>query len=148
MLRDLMPTPARFSHPPATEVDRYVCRRIRERRKLLGLTQKELAERIGATHQQTQRYEAGTSRIFAGRLFTLAQALDVDVGYFVEGMTDRRSFESLPHHPAFFELTRNFIGMAGIHKKAIIRFARDIAERKPALVYDINDGRPRQAGTG
>ncbi len=148
MLRDLMPAQARFGHSRVTAVDRYVCRRIRDRRIMLGLTQQELAERIGATHQQTQKYEAGTSRIFAGRLFTLAQALEVDVGYFVDGMNDRQSFESLPHHPAFLGLTRNFINMAGIYKQAILRFAREMAARKPALVYDIKDGQPRQAGTG
>ena len=139
-----MPTAGRFAHPPATEVDRYVCLRIRERRIMLGLTQQELAERIGATPQQTQRYEAGTSRIFAGRLFMLAQALDVDVGYFVDGMNDWRSSESLPDNPAFFELARSFISMAGTYKKARTRFARELAERKPALVYDINDGRPAE----
>ena len=51
------------------DVDRHVGRRIRERRTMLGLTQQQLAERIGVTYQQAHKYETGDNRVSAGRLY-------------------------------------------------------------------------------
>jgi transcriptional regulator with XRE-family HTH domain len=71
---------------PVLDIDRYVSSRIRERRMVLGLTTEQLAELIGVTRSQMQRYETGVTRIAAGRLYQIAQALGVDVGYvFQEG---------------------------------------------------------------
>ena len=57
---------------------------------MLGLTQQQMAELIGVTYQQAHKYEKGINRIAAGRLFTIAQALGVDVGYFFDGMDSER----------------------------------------------------------
>src|SRR5689334_7151751 len=70
----------------AGDVDRYVGARLRERRLALGLTQQQVAELIGATGQQVHKYETGESRISAGRLHTLACALDVEPAYLFEGL--------------------------------------------------------------
>jgi transcriptional regulator with XRE-family HTH domain len=59
---------------------------MRERRIMLGLTQQQMAERIGVTYQQAHKYEKGINRIASGRLYNIAQALGVDVGYFFEGL--------------------------------------------------------------
>src|SRR6186713_3534592 len=72
----------------AQDVDRHVGARLRERRIMLGLTQQELAELIGVTYQQAHKYEKGINRIAAGRLYAIAQALGVEVGYFFAGMSD------------------------------------------------------------
>jgi transcriptional regulator with XRE-family HTH domain len=69
-----------------TRVDKHVSERLRDRRKKLGLTQEELAERVGVTFQQFQKYENGANRISAGRLFQLAVALDTGIPYFYEGL--------------------------------------------------------------
>ena len=69
-----------------TRVDKHVSERLRERRKKLGLTQDELAERVGVSFQQFQKYENGANRISAGRLFQLAAALDTSIPYFFEGL--------------------------------------------------------------
>ena len=69
-----------------TKVDKHVSDRLRERRRRLGLTQAALAERVGVTFQQFQKYENGTNRISAGRLFQLAVALDTSIPYFYEGL--------------------------------------------------------------
>jgi transcriptional regulator with XRE-family HTH domain len=53
---------------------------------MLKLSQQELADRLGITCQQLQKYEKGTSRIAAGRLHMIAQALDASVGYFFAGL--------------------------------------------------------------
>ena len=60
--------------------------RFRERRVLLGMTQKHFAEAIGTSPQQVSKNEAGRDRVAAGVLYRIAQALDVDVGYFFEGL--------------------------------------------------------------
>jgi len=56
--------------------------RIRFVRKQKGLTQMQLAERVGVSFQQIQKYEKGRDRIFVERLQQIAQALDVPVSYF------------------------------------------------------------------
>lgn len=53
---------------------------------MLGMSQEILATKLGLTFQQVQKYENGTNSISAGRLFDLAQALDVPVQYFFDGM--------------------------------------------------------------
>lgn len=73
-----------ISRSQALAVDRYVSMRVRQRRIMLGLSQLQIAEPIGVTCQQIQKYEAGISRISAGRLYQIAQALDVKVEYFFE----------------------------------------------------------------
>lgn len=70
------------------EVDLYVAGRIRERRKQLQLTQEDMAEGLGVTFQQVQKYEGGTNRVGAGRLFRIAQLLNAPVGHFFEGFQD------------------------------------------------------------
>jgi transcriptional regulator with XRE-family HTH domain len=67
-------------------VDVHVGARVRQRRTLLGMTQTGLGDAIGLTFQQVQKYERGTNRIGAGRLYDLSRVLDVPVNYFFEDM--------------------------------------------------------------
>ncbi len=64
------------------EVDFEIGRRIKSRRNGLGLNQQHLAQRIGVSYQQVQKYENGTDRVGAARLLQIAQALDVPIDYF------------------------------------------------------------------
>jgi transcriptional regulator with XRE-family HTH domain len=66
-------------------VDLEVRRRIRQRRIDMGITQQRLAELIGVSYQQASSYETGASRLSAGRLYRIAEALGVGVGHFFEG---------------------------------------------------------------
>jgi len=68
------------------DVDRHVGARVRDRRILLGLTQRHLAALIGVACQQAHRYEKGISRVSALRLHRIARALGVQVGHFYEGL--------------------------------------------------------------
>lgn len=68
------------------EVDVHVGKRLRVRRSLLGLSQEKLASLIGLTFQQVQKYERGTNRVSAGRLYEISNILDVPVSYFFEQM--------------------------------------------------------------
>jgi transcriptional regulator with XRE-family HTH domain len=66
-------------------IDVEVGQRIRIQRLAAGLSQSELAERIGVTFQQVQKYEKGTNRVGAGRLTRIARVLNVPVGSFFDG---------------------------------------------------------------
>ncbi len=73
----------------ATDTDRHVGARIRDRRVMLGLSQQQMADLIGVTYQQTHKYEHGINRISAGRLYEIAQVLRVPLSFFFEGLGDR-----------------------------------------------------------
>lgn len=70
-------------------VDAYVGKRVRHRRWMAGMTQQQLAEKVGIKFQQIQKYEAGINRISASRLWDIADALGVSVGFFFEGLRDQ-----------------------------------------------------------
>ena len=74
-----------MTHP----VDVHVGKRIRHRRWLVGMTQQQLAEQVGIKFQQIQKYETGANRVSASRLWDIADALDVPVSFFFEGIGDQ-----------------------------------------------------------
>jgi transcriptional regulator with XRE-family HTH domain len=65
-------------------IDAYVGSRVRTRRLMLGMSQERLAEQIGVTFQQVQKYEKGTNRIGASRLQAIANVLAVPVAFFFQ----------------------------------------------------------------
>ncbi len=67
-------------------VDVHVGARLRVRRTLLGMSQTTLGDAIGLTFQQVQKYERGSNRISASRLFALTRVLDVPIEYFFDDM--------------------------------------------------------------
>jgi len=67
-------------------VDVHVGSRIRLRRTLLGMSQEHLGDALGLTFQQVQKYERGTNRVGASRLWDLSRVLDVPVSFFYEDM--------------------------------------------------------------
>jgi transcriptional regulator with XRE-family HTH domain len=64
------------------DVESTIGRRLRARRRNLGVTMAELADRVGVSFQQIQKYECGATSVSAGRLYELSRALDVEVAYF------------------------------------------------------------------
>lgn len=74
-------------------VDVHVGKRIRHRRWLAGMTQQNLAESVGIKFQQIQKYETGANRVSASRLWDIADALDVNVGFFFEGLDQEGQVE-------------------------------------------------------
>jgi transcriptional regulator with XRE-family HTH domain len=71
-------------HP--NPVDVHVGGRVRMRRTLLGLSQEALAESLGLTFQQVQKYERGANRVSSSRLFDLCRILKVPVAFFFDEM--------------------------------------------------------------
>ncbi|HPA37300.1 MAG TPA: helix-turn-helix transcriptional regulator [Phenylobacterium sp.] len=73
--------------PMGNDIDVHLGKRLRRRRRLLGLTQQQLAGACGVRFQQIQKYECGANRISAARLWQLSEALEVPVGYFYDGLS-------------------------------------------------------------
>lgn len=68
------------------DIDRHIGRRVRARRVSLSITQEQLAESLGLTFQQVQKYEKGTNRVSASRLLQIGQILGVDIAYFFDAL--------------------------------------------------------------
>ncbi len=113
------------------------------RRKMLGLSQEKLGEKLGITFQQIQKYEKGTNRVGASRLQAMATALEVPVAYFFpdaaqsaadgpqeEGATFMMDFLSTTEG---LELSRAFVRIqdAKIRRK-VLELVRALAEQSPA----------------
>ena len=78
----------------ANAVDRRLGQRVRTRRLEIGMSQERLAELLGVTFQQVQKYEKGVNRIGAGRLFEVSRILNVPVDFFYEGVSAAGEVES------------------------------------------------------
>src|SRR5256884_9346103 len=83
--------PAAKKAPNAT--DRHIGSRVRMRRKMLAMSQTQLADALGITYQQVQKNERGTNRIGASRLQQISHILQVPVAFFFEGAPNA----SAPH---------------------------------------------------
>lgn len=70
----------------ASEIDLHLGRRLRRRRRLLGMTQQQVADVVGIRFQQVQKYECGANRVSAARLWQLSEALEAPVAYFFDGL--------------------------------------------------------------
>jgi transcriptional regulator with XRE-family HTH domain len=99
--------------------DKYVGSRVRMRRLMLHMSQERLADQLGLTFQQVQKYEKGTNRISASRLQEISRILEVPVPFFFEGAPQasgapRRSEDG----PSLVHIT-DFLGHADGH--ALVR---------------------------
>jgi transcriptional regulator with XRE-family HTH domain len=113
-------------------VDAAIGERIRRRRVELGLTQEQLACRLGLSYQQIQKYERGANRISASRLFALARRLDVTPGFFYADLEPAP--EALDHggrERPTLEVARNYATVEdeGI-RAAVAGLLRTVVERQ------------------
>jgi transcriptional regulator with XRE-family HTH domain len=114
----------------ATDVDRYVGMRIRERRVMLGLSQQQMADMIGVTYQQAHKYERGINRISAGRLYEISQVLNVPVSFFFDGVDGSNEGEPSLRQRMCLELARNFTLIPSErHREALSQLARALATK-------------------
>src|SRR5687768_13259750 len=124
----MMPVPKVAGRSRPQDIDRYVGARIRERRIMLGLTQQQMAELIGVTYQQAHKYEKGLNRVAAGRLYSIARALGVDVSYFYEGVQTGGSFVPSPSQRMLLDLARSFLNIPDqSRREAVAALARRLA---------------------
>ena len=119
----------------ANDIDLHLGRRLRRRRRLLGLTQQQLASAVGIRFQQIQKYECGANRISAARLWQLSEALEIPIGYFYDGLTEaqaRRERET----PALGE-PRSGEVMARKETMDLIRAYYQLGERPRRRLLDL-----------
>lgn len=76
----------------ANNLDHEIGRRLRQSRLIENLTQEALAQRIGISFQQLQKYESGANRISCSRLWTISQVLGLPITYFYNGLDDKPAF--------------------------------------------------------
>jgi transcriptional regulator with XRE-family HTH domain len=90
-----------------SKVDQHVGSCIRERRILLGLSQRELAEKIGVSYRQVQRYEDGLNCVLAGQLFEIARQLDTPIESFFDSLSDVIPRPSLLRRRMLLDIARD-----------------------------------------
>lgn len=117
----------------AARIDQHVGERIRKRRTLLGYTQEQLAEALEISYQQVQKYETGANRVSSGRLFQIAQRLEVPVSYFFEGLEVTAQAAVMPHggsNRTTIDLVRNFNGINDVSvRNALAGLVKSLSER-------------------
>lgn len=121
-----------MKHP----VDVHVGKRVRHRRWMVGMTQQQLAERVGIKFQQIQKYETGMNRISASRLWDIADALDVPVSFFFEGLDAKENQEGQADGvPAdiladkeALELVRSYYAIPENQRRRLFELARVLSD--------------------
>lgn len=129
----------RKPHP----TDAHVGMRVRMRRKLLGLSQERLAEALDLTFQQVQKYEKGTNRISASKLFETARFLGVDIGYFFEGL-NREAADGMEEpagepYAQEFIMTHEGVELASLFPRLTPRQRRQVLELVRTFLDDAED---------
>jgi transcriptional regulator with XRE-family HTH domain len=121
-------------------VDRHVGLRIRMRRKELGLSQERLADAVGLTFQQIQKYERAANRVSASKLWELAQALQVGISYFYDGLaemaldrgTAREGMQDFLLTPDGLELAACFPRIPTLRlRRKVLELVRALVEAEP-----------------
>jgi transcriptional regulator with XRE-family HTH domain len=137
-----------MTHP----VDTYVGKKLWLRRKMLGMSQESVANEVGITFQQVQKYERGINRMSASRLFDFAKVLTVPITYFFEGfensndnyrsknldsaiLAEEKNKFSLEEFtsPETIELLKNYSMLSPTVRKKVNEMVKALAADKPTL---------------
>jgi transcriptional regulator with XRE-family HTH domain len=119
----------------ATPVDFEVGRRVRLERLKAGLSQTALAEQIGVTFQQVQKYENGTNRVAPGRLSQIARILNLPISSFFEieaKGANQPSSAAILGRPHVLRLIQAFDNLPDNLQAAVLHFVEVLASTKPA----------------
>lgn len=116
--------------PRLSAIEYHVARRIRLRRLQTGLTLMQVAERLRMSHQQVHKYETGSSRITAGQLGRLAEALRIDIAFFFQGIAP------MPVRPELQEARQRLVELTDIvvriadplHRDTIVQLVKTLAD--------------------
>ncbi len=122
-----------MKHP----VDVHVGKRIRHRRWMVGMTQQQLAEKVGIKFQQIQKYETGMNRVSASRLWDIAETLDVQVSFFFSGLEGADAEDVAAHGAApndlmadkeALELVRSYYAIPENQRRRLFELARVLSD--------------------
>ena len=125
----------KIANEKSKHIDIQVGRLVRARRLAIGMPQTELAEALGLTFQQIQKYERGANRISAANLFEIARKLDVPMASLFEGLESSGEARSpLSEYSDFIELpgsqtlAQSYVGLSAKQRKMLVELARSMAE--------------------
>ena len=134
-------------------IDIYVGARIRARRLMLGMSQTSLADRLGITFQQVQKYEKGTNRVGSSRLMAISEVLGVPVAYFFEQEPDKpESMAGIASPDEASVLSTFLLSREGISlnkaflkirnpktRKAIVGLAKALSDQEDSFVMELDE---------
>ena len=120
-------------------IDIHLGRRLRRRRRILGLTQQQLAGACGVRFQQIQKYECAANRMSAARLWQLAEVLEVPVSYFYEGLSPDMPAQDkeMPEPPEpmarkeTHDLIQAFYSLSERPRQRLLDLAKSLNENEP-----------------
>ncbi|MEL6798613.1 MAG: helix-turn-helix domain-containing protein [Pseudomonadota bacterium] len=121
-----------MKHP----VDVHVGKRVRHRRWMVGMTQQQLAEKVGIKFQQIQKYETGMNRVSASRLWDIADVLGVPVSFFFEGLSEDVNADGnvsavptdLMADKEALELVRSYYAIPEAQRRRLFDLARALSD--------------------
>ncbi|MDE4131914.1 helix-turn-helix transcriptional regulator [Phaeobacter sp. QD34_3] len=121
-----------MAHP----VDVHVGKRIRHRRWLIGMTQQQLAEKVGIKFQQIQKYETGANRVSASRLWDISDAMEVPVSFFFDGLEEEGKAaaekssvpEDLMGDKEALDLVRSYYAIPENQRRRLFELARVLSD--------------------
>lgn len=114
-----------MKHP----VDAHVGKRIRHRRWMVGMTQQQLADKVGIKFQQIQKYETGMNRVSASRLWDVADALGVQISFFFEGQVNAAyAHGDMMSDKEALELVRSYYAIPEAQRRRLFDLARVLSE--------------------
>lgn len=120
-----------MKHP----VDVHVGKRMRHRRWMVGMTQQQLAERVGIKFQQIQKYETGMNRVSASRLWEISAAMNVQPSFFFEGLGSDASDATPTDLPGdllsdkeALELVRSYYAIPETQRRRLFDLARVLSD--------------------
>jgi transcriptional regulator with XRE-family HTH domain len=117
-----------MKHP----VDAHVGKRIRHRRWMVGMTQQQLADKVGIKFQQIQKYETGMNRVSASRIWDIAEALGVAISFFFEGLGEASAAPyavgDMMSDKEALELVRSYYAIPEAQRRRLFDLARVLSE--------------------
>ena len=116
-----------MKHP----VDAHVGKRIRHRRWMVGMTQQQLADKVGIKFQQIQKYETGMNRVSASRLWDIAETLGVTISFFFEGLANgaiANPGNDMMADKEAMELVRSYYAIPEAQRRRLFDLARVLSE--------------------
>jgi len=132
-------------------IDRHVGSRVRLRRTVIGMSQEQLGHKLGVTFQQVQKYEKGSNRVSASRLWQIARTLGVPVSFFFEqvalaaqgeGFADaeQSQIQDMTQSTESLALLRHFTQIAepGL-RRAVVDLARSLASATTSAAAQESD---------
>jgi transcriptional regulator with XRE-family HTH domain len=119
----------KMKHP----VDAHVGKRIRHRRWMVGMTQQQLADKVGIKFQQIQKYETGMNRVSASRLWDIADTLGVGISFFFEGLSADGATSATPAGDMLadkeaLELVRSYYAIPEAQRRRLFDLARVLSD--------------------